>query len=330
MTAEPFLREIAKGTFSSLYLFRGKEEHLIEEAQEALKQAFFKEEPPDAFGLLIIHGEEVDEKALKDELRSPPMMGSRKMVVIKKADRLRKGAARTIADLIPNLPPSLCLTLLAPNLESGSDLLSLAEKHGKVVTFNPIKGEALIKWVQKTLEKKGKSLSHPLAEKVVEIYGQELAFLAGELQSLADFMGSRREVKEKDLLALSGYRQKSTIFQLPDAVALRNITQALQHLLRLRQEGREETYLLFMIEMQLKKMLRAKRLLEERISEEEVARQLNIKYYKDKFFNGLNNYTLKELRTALDEVLLTDVKLKSSLGEEGLNLEMLLIKVCHG
>jgi DNA polymerase-3 subunit delta len=86
---QTILRDLHQGKFAPVYLFDGEEPFFIDQLTDYIEEHAL-EEAGKAFDQIILYGRDVDGMTVVDEIKRYPMMGQRRVVIVKEAQQLRR------------------------------------------------------------------------------------------------------------------------------------------------------------------------------------------------------------------------------------------------
>jgi DNA polymerase-3 subunit delta len=221
------LREAIKHrTFEAAYSIAGEDEYQKEDAVQQLVAAALDPTARD-FNFDTIRASEIDAESLSVLLSTPPMMADRRVILIKDATALKKDARKVLDDYLKAPAPDLVLILMwnssaksDPGVPAGTVLLR----------FDPLAGDRIPRWIAHHVRTElGAEITEPAAELLHAAVGNDLHQLAAELDKLASYVQeNNREIGEDAVAAVVGVRRGETQADLPDAIADRNLSRALE------------------------------------------------------------------------------------------------------
>ncbi len=174
-----------------------------------------------------------------------------------------------------------------------------------------------------------KNISTRAAQKLVEDVGNNLAILDKHIEKLSIYLGDRASIDEKDIDALVGVDRDRTVFELTDAVAQKNVTLALKILNQMLTHGEDSVRIISLLAWQVKRLWRAKQILNGGGDEPKVVSELQIiQFFAKRFFEQVKLYTEEDLTKKYALLLEVDVKSKTSSFSPQLLLELLVYKLC--
>ena len=139
--------QIQRGEFAPLYLLHGSENVSKEESLRALVDAAV-EPASKAFNLDIFRGEEMDAADAVSRATAFPMMASRRVVVVKRLERLRDPDLRTFLPLVDNPVETTVLVFTADKLDGRKKISAALRKNAVSVEFKPPYESELPRWIR--------------------------------------------------------------------------------------------------------------------------------------------------------------------------------------
>jgi DNA polymerase-3 subunit delta len=221
---------------------------------------------------------------------------------------------------------TILVVLVEEALEASNPLLKAAEKYGKVVQSTLPKGNALEQWINKRARGVGVKITPEATALLANFIGNNLRLLANELDKLATYVGKGATINAEDVRQLSAQVQEARIFDLTDALALRNRKQALNLLHDLLSDGEPPLKLLSIITTQVRTLLLVKELAQKGMRGGQIASTLGMApFIVDKALRQVNNFTPAQLEGAYRQLLSTDAGLKRSRFTPEMALDLLVV-----
>ena len=334
------------------YVLHGEDEFTRSEAVAGLKSQIVKDGMGD-LNITVLDGKNLDVQALINACNTIPFLTQRRMVVVqdflqrhqprggrKRAKSLaaegRDGEqSRQLLDYLPNLPPSTRLVFVeSGSLKRGHPVLKAAEsdEQGYIREFKIPQGSELRSWVRARAKAKSVDIRPRAIQVLIQFIGQNLRAIDGELEKLAAYANYERPITMQDVEQLVGARYEADIFDLVDNLGLRKRERAMHLLQGLLGSGASELYVLAMIARQVRLILAAKDLAENRgASAPEIRRALHIshRFIVDKLLLQSKNFTIDELQRIQEGVLETDQAIKTGGIDARLGLELLVVGICN-
>ena len=289
----------------------------------------------DALNREVFHAVDASIDEIMLGTQTLPFMTTRRLIIVKEANRIRSADADKLAAFLKNPVKSTCLVLMWPdrlkkeNKKNG--LLSVIEQVGDIAEFRLLYDRELPGWITAKVKEYAKEIAPDAVQALVNESGSGLLDLANELEKLDLYTGARSGITLKDVETVSGHTRQANLNNLAEAVEGKDGATALQVLENLMSEGEIPLKMLATIARVMRRMLIAKSmLLQKKSSPQEIRQELNLNPYFDKnFFTNLSRYTPTELLQAMNKILQSDIELKSSSKPEAMIFEELLSGLCR-
>jgi len=179
-----------------------------------------------------------------DGLRTGSLFGGQRIVAVRTADRFVKESAKSLGRLLEQPVRDACLVVFLKRMDGRTKVARLIAKVGMKVTCGrlydrpppwligktPEHENDLAKWTQARAQRAGKRMSLPVAHGLAQQTGNDLGRIAGILESIAVYLGDRKEIDAEVVSELAGGSGEQAIFRLCDEILERNPAKALRTL----------------------------------------------------------------------------------------------------
>jgi DNA polymerase-3 subunit delta len=216
---------IKRQSFDGAYYIWGEDDYQKDDAVRQLIDAALDPGARD-FNLDTRRSTELDAEALEILVSTPPMMASRRIVVLREVNGLKKDARKVLDQYLTKPAPDL---LLVMTVAAGSKPDASLSAASTSLQFDPLTGDRIPKWIaHRATTELGVKISESAIELLQAAVGSDLHQLSGELEKLASYIdGHSEEIGEEAVSAIVGVRRGETQADLLDAVADRNAPRAL-------------------------------------------------------------------------------------------------------
>jgi DNA polymerase III subunit delta len=222
-TSKQFMAQINSRAFAPAYLFWGDDEWRKDAALRELLRGAVDPSTRD-FNLDQRRGADLDADSVSTLLGTPPMMADRRVVVIRDVSAMKKPARSALERYLGKPSSDLVLALTLP---SGAKPEAALTQKCFSMQVNAVSGAELSKWIVKqTAERFGAEITPDAVSLLQQVVGDDAGTLMMELDKAASFaMGGT--IDAAAIEAVVGVRHGETSSDLLDAIAARDVTQAM-------------------------------------------------------------------------------------------------------
>jgi DNA polymerase-3 subunit delta len=329
-TYQDLAAHLQRGEPLPVYAIVGDEPFARSQALGAIRRAVLKEASPD-LALSQYGGSEAPEPAqLFDELRTPPFLAPRRLVIIEDAAPFVERARDALVNYLarPSTVGTLVLTL--DKLAKNEKLYKAIASVGAVVACEAPREYELPGWIAARVRAHGKRMDGAAVRRLAECVGVNLPILDQSLLKLTLYVGPREAITEADVDALVEDLPVTTVFKLTDAVGTRDAAKALRVLDNLLAQNAEPPYIVSMIRWALERLINARTLLDAGATPDAISKALHMGpgYFLEQTLTQARRRSRPELQRAFALLLQADLDTKSSLMAPRDVLEHLLLKLC--
>lgn len=317
---------MASETSHAIYVIAGKERYLAHQACERLQDTILGKDKD--LGLSSFEGKNVEPAAVLDELRTLPFLAPMRVVVVDQADTFVSDNRALLEKYFTQPSPTGVLILICETWRRTTRLAKMLGKVGKLIPAEVLKGQALANWVTQQARGLGKTVAPATVHSLIQLVGSDTGRLAGELEKLALYSGSRPAIAVEDIEQLCGPTAEQSIFLINDLIAEGRTEQALRTLDRLLRYDRSAEYsMVGVMAFSLRRLNKARAMLDAGRKPADVLRACGVyPGLAERFMRQVQRFSapkLKQLLTGLAEV---DYANKTGLGNAKLNLESFIVR----
>jgi DNA polymerase-3 subunit delta len=270
-----FLRAVQAGQAPPVALLHGPEPFLLDDAIAALSRALFPDPSALALGREILEARETGAEAIVRSALMLPWMGARRLGVGRGAGALSAKQGEALAAYVASPNPSTVLLLLADEILDASHWLLKTLPAAAVVPALPPTGRQLAGWLRSRARADGFEVSEEAASLLVELSGEDLTQLLGEVEKCALVGGAQnKRVDVSEVRAVVGEHRLHGIFELTRALVRRDAATALMLLDSLLNAGEDPLGVLAMLAREVRAAWQAAEALRRGRAPEEIARGL--------------------------------------------------------
>lgn len=237
-TFETLRQSLAKGEPGPAYLIHGNEQLLIDRAAALIGDRAAAGDPS-GMNRQLFDGAEADAREIALAASAYPMLGTRRLVVVKDADKL--GSTEALEAYLRNPSPTTTLVLIAVKPDFRQKLFQAAREVSMVVECRTPYDDKIAAWIEAEIASAGRSLDAEGIELLRISVGSSLAELSNELDKLYTYVGGRKAITAGDVAAVVGVSRQFSVFDLQRALGGRDARSALGILTRMIDAGENMT-----------------------------------------------------------------------------------------
>lgn len=304
---------------ADLYRSKEKLEEIIENYKKARKSLL---------NLKFFEDKELSFEEFCNNFFSFSMFSEKKLFIIKKPflnqefkDKFLKEIKRFINS------ENIIIFYETTEILATDKFLELLKKNGKVQEFKPLKGIFLKNWIKKEVEKHKSKIDLKAIDKLISFVGNDTWRIANEIKKLISFKKNQR-VEVEDIEKIVKEEIDINIFEMIDAIGLKDKKKALKLLHQQIEKGENSLYLLSMINFQFRNLLTIKELVEKNMPYFFILKktQLNPFVFK-KAYEQSQRFTLLELKRIYRKIFQVDFDIKTGKIEQEIALDLLIVKI---
>lgn len=339
MSEEQLRQDIKTKNIRSLYLFYGPEEYLKKNYTGYIESLLLSDELK-LMNKVVLEGKATP-AAIIDNCETLPVFSEKRIVIVKNSglfkvkkkeqtDKKGKQSRQNkqedeLANLFANMPKHVCLIFLEQEVDRRVKYVELIKDNGLVVEFDFRRPEELAKWVIKMMRTNGHITDISTAAQMVEYCEPDMSNLYNEIEKLCAYAGDRTEITMNDVIKVCTRSVKSRIFDLTDAIAMRQCAKALSLLDDMITLKEPVQKIMFMIARQFRQLLQVKLLIEAGASQSEITSKLKLNpYVAGKIIKQAQRFTTEKLEDAISVGLDLDIAIKTGKIEDRAAVELMI------
>ncbi|MHC4913187.1 MAG: DNA polymerase III subunit delta [Planctomycetota bacterium] len=311
-----------------IYVITGKEDALVNAECEKLLNTLLENDER-VSGLFNADPAQVSASAVLDELRTLPFLTKTRVVLVKGADKFVSENRQLLEKYFDNPCPTGIFILTTNNWDARTKLAKKLPKVGKLLSVTQPKSwqlpPRLIKYTADAHEKK---LTEDAAGLLIELTGDDLSRLYGEIDKLALYTHTDKAITAEHVESLIGHNRIFSIFAVIDACLAGNVAAAIDRLRNMFAQDKSAEYTAVGgFAFHFRRMFNAKVLLNEGRRPAEIADRLRIWGNKDSFFTQVRKMSLKQIGSILQQLAATDYAIKTGQTKTQVAAEKLVLQL---
>ncbi|MBN1805676.1 MAG: DNA polymerase III subunit delta [Sedimentisphaerales bacterium] len=313
-----------------IYVIAGKEDSLVNTCCSELLDKLM-EPSQRATGLFNADTISVMASEVLDELRTAPFLTDKRIVLVKDADKFISANRELLEKYFDNPCSTGRLIFTVRTWDTRTKLARKLAKAGKLINIKqPNRSELPQRLIKYADNAHGKKLGRDAAEILIELTGEELSMLYGEIDKLALFVDKEKIITVKHVESLIGHNRLFNVFAVIDAVIDGNVGVAVERLRSMfAQDKSSEFSVVGAFAYHLRRMFDAKILLDKGVRTDEIARKCNVWSQRDKFFSQLRKKNLKQIGGYLQQLAEADYNIKTGRTKAPVAMEQFVLQLSN-
>ncbi|MFM2376870.1 MAG: polymerase subunit delta [Bacteroidota bacterium] len=314
MDFEKLKKDIETRKFAPIYYLGGAEPYYVDKLSKLLEEKVLNP-GEEAFNKAVLFGADTKAPKLLGELRSFPMMASRRLVMLKEAQSFGKSDWDGIQSYLDNPVPStvFVMTFKGKDLDQRTKSYKSIEKNGIVFKSKALYDNQIPAWIEDYCTKRGYPLA-PDAQRILAAYlGTNLALIESELEKIFLYMAGSgsKHISTEIVFEMINVDKDFNVFELMNSLGARDHARShwiVSHLMRNVKEN-PPVLIVFQLFQFYAKLLRLQS--RKLTIESEIARELKIHpFVARQYVVAVRSYGLLELYRNLAHILEADLYLK--------------------
>ncbi len=322
------LAQIRKGDFASVYFLHGPEEF---KKEEVLRELIDRATDPAsrAFNLDVLHSEDLDVADVLARAIAFPMMAARRVIVIKRVDRLHDSSAQALLPIILSPPETTVQIYTANKVDARKKTFRELRKAALSLEFKTPYENQIPEWIEKLTRALEKEMEPEAAHLLHLSVGPQPRDLANELEKLAIYTGGRKTISADDVAFVVNASRGASAFEFADAVGSQQRDEALAILKRLMDRGENAIGVLAILGRHLSILRKARSLQGMRLPRGQLAGQLKVPpYFLSKYLDQASRFDDDTLWAAFRALFEADDRLKWRSSSAHVILSRLVHQIC--
>ena len=270
-------REVQSNKLAPVYAVLGAEALLAEDALELLATCVPAEGRD--FNVNVYSGDDESARAFLAQARSFPFMAERRLVVVRRFDKMTLQDPRAEAALLEYLSkpsPTTVLVLAAEKLDRRKNLTQAVLKSARVVAVDALPDRALPDWVRARFRAHGLEVDPKACLHLVQLVGDSLLDLRNEVDKVAARYAGATRVGTDEVNQTVGHYRQEEVWAVNRAFRADNMTGFMQALARVLEADDQPIRVTALMARQVNNLLRIKLLLDRGTRRGDLARQLGL------------------------------------------------------
>ena len=323
---QTLIEHIKSNTFKPVYLLYGSERYLVTQYRNKLKDAILAGD--DGMNFNAFEGKAVDWNEIIGIAETLPFFSERRLILFDNTGIFK--SASDFADYLPNMPESTYLVFCETEVDKRNRMYKVTSQLGYICEMNGPEEKDLRIFIATRLKKDGKNITGNDVDYLLDTVGADMLNISNEIEKLVAYTNGRDVVTRTDIDAVCVQQISGKIFQLTEAIAMRDKRLALSHYNTMVQMREKPLSILFQIIRHFNFLLQTSELLSRgTVNNNALAAAMELKspFIAGKYAKQCRNFTKQTLLDAVVYGTELEAQVKTGQINERIAVEFLLVKL---
>ena len=313
---------IKSGNYKQFYLLYGSEPYLIKLYRDKLKQGILGD--MDQMNFSRYEGKSIDLKEVNEIAQTLPFFNDRRLILIEQSGFFKSQSE--LSDILTKAPASTIFVFAEKEVDKRNKAYKLIRDRGNISEMNGLDERNLKLFVASLLKTSGKQITQQLADYFLDKTGPDMDNIINEIDKLISYTLDRDIITKEDIDGLVTTQVSGKIFQMMDAIGLKQQDKALSLYYDLLSVRERPSHILFLIIRHFNILLQIKNLSLQGASNKLITEKVGVTPFTvSKYIGQTRNFTSEQLFNSLKKAADTEEKIKTGQIDDKIGVELLII-----
>ncbi len=317
--------DIKTGNFKQIYLLYGEERYLRRQYRDRLKGALCQD--GDTMNVHFYEGKDVNVGEVIDLAETLPFFADRRVIFVENSGLFKSGGEK-MAEYLSAPNETTFFVFTESEVDKRSKLYKAVQSAGCVVEFAVQDENTLKRWIAGVLKKEGKRITESTVNLFLQKTGTDMDNIYMELEKLICYCMDRDVVEAADVEAVCTNRISNHIFDMINAIADRQLENALKlyhDLLALKEPPMR---ILFLIARQCNVLLQVKEMKAKGFDNKAIAGKVSLPpFVVGKYVTQAGRFRTADLKNAVKKCVDAEEAVKTGRMNDVMSVEILILSV---
>ena len=321
------IKDIKKRKFRPVYYFFGEDSYNLSFTLHTLEEVF-KPLLLSEFDKETIYSEDRSINDILGLASAFPFGSEKKLIIVREAEKIKD--KKPLKDYAAS-PAEFTVLAFFHNgaiTNLGNEPFKTLDANNFLFEAKELKGKNLIDWLISIAEEKRKKLSEENAQVLVDIVGENRNMLEDQLEKICIFMNEKKEISLESIQQVSSELKQFNIFDLQNAIGLKDKSKSLTIANNLLDNGAEPTFIITMLTRYFTGLAKITELKTKNIPDTEAARIVGTHhFYYPNYVKARTLYSDEKLVEVFRSLLKADVSIKTTTAEDKTIITLLIAEI---
>ncbi len=317
--------DIKTGNFKQVYLLYGEERYLRRQYRDRLKGALCQE--GDTMNVHFYEGKDVNVGEVIDLAETLPFFADRRVIFVENSGLFKSGGEK-MAEYLSAPNDTTFFVFTESEVDKRSKLYKTVQSGGCVVEFAAQDENTLKRWIAGALKKEGKLITESTVNLFQQKTGTDMDNIHMELEKLICYCMERDVVDASDVEAVCTNRISNHIFDMINAIADRQLQNALKLYYDLLALKEPPMRILFLIARQCNMLLQVKEMKAKGFDNKAMGSKIGLPpFVVGKYVTQAGRFRMADLREAVKKCVEAEEAVKTGRMNDVMSVEILIMSV---
>lgn len=320
--------QLKSGEIARTYLLFGAENYQRDLAVKTIADLVLKDAELREFNESDFRLSETELASALAAAEQFPMMATRRVIKIRELNKLKEADEDILTKYLTNPSDFTVLIFIADDLDKRTKTAKLLLENCYAVEFPELKVGECVSFVNDRFRELEIKTDPSVAQQLVGLTGNDLQKITNEIEKLAVASLPEKVITTELVENLVANTGEISNFEISDALLKGNRLHSLKTLKKLLDDGVEPLMLLGLIAGHYHRLFLAKDMMRSGVDRKEVARAINLPYFKQEdFLASARREETEKLVWKLRRIFDADLAIKTSQATPRLQIEMLVAEL---
>jgi DNA polymerase-3 subunit delta len=314
---------IKKHEFLPFYLLYGEEDYLKKQMKDRLVQALVAD--GDTMNFTVFEGKKVNQEEILDLAETLPFFSEKRVIVLDDTE-LGKKCDDTFLKRIETLPDTTVIIFIEKTVDKRSKIYKFINKQGYAADMSVQDEKQLMLWIGSIMKKEGKVIKNTNVAYLLHKVGTDMNLIRNEIDKVVLYTAGRKEITRKDIDAICSEEITGKIFDMLEAIALKQQKKALELYDQLLELKEPPLKILALLVRQCNQLLLVKSMSLKGMANREIAKNGGIHpFVVGKLKNQTQSFTIPQLQYMIRACGEMDEGIKTGKFIDRIGVELLIV-----
>ncbi len=317
--------DIKQGRLRQVYLLHGEERYLRRQYRDKLRNALCEE--GDNMNVHFYEGRGTDTAAIIDLAETLPFFAQRRVIFLSDSGLFKSGGEK-MAEYLASPSETTYFVITESEVDKRSKLYKAVQSRGYAAEFAIQDENTLKRWIAGILNREKKKATEETILLLLSKTGTDMDNIQMELEKLLCYTMDREIITAQDVETICTTRISNHIFDMINAVALRQPKQALELYYDLLALKEPPMRILFLIARQCNMLLQVKELKNRGFDNRAIGSKIGVPpFIAGKYLSQASRFRSSVLRRAVEKSVEAEEAVKTGRMDDRMSVEILILSV---